>query len=409
MIDCIKSWFLVQGLSDALSSYWSNGVIGISILLLAVAVFLIVDRLLSKAVKVYALKSRNNWGEILLEKKVFGPLAYIAPLLLIQIYHLVFPFLHDWVQKLLIIGFILIVLIVFNRLLDAVDDIYRNFEISRTKPIKGYLQVVKILFNIIMLIIIISIIINRSPLILLSGIGAATAIILLIFRDFLLGLVASIQLIGNDMVRLGDWIEMPSSQANGNIVDISLYTVKVQNFDKTITTIPTYSLISKPFNNWRGMEESGGRRIKRSICIDFASIKICTEEMPGRFMGIGQVRRYLERKQREAEHIDRLNNSSPTDKPVEVQISNIGLFRAYIQEYLKNHPGIRQDMTLIVRQLQPNESGLPIEICAFVNETEWDRYEEIQGDIFDHLFTVVSEFELRIYQKPSGDEGPGKG
>jgi miniconductance mechanosensitive channel len=294
------------------------------------------------------------------------------------------------------------IILVLNKLLDAVNAIYRNYEVSKVRPIKGYLQVIKIAAYVIGVIIMISVLINRSPLILLGGIGAATAVLLLIFQDTILGFVASIQLTENDMVRLGDWIEMAEHGANGMVMEISLHTVKVQNWDYTITTIPTYALVSKSFKNWRAMQEAGGRRIERAIYIDLSSIHFCKEEQIERLKKIQYLQEYLTQKMHE---IDSYNQAHKVDASSEVngrRLTNIGVFRAYIDAYLAHHPKIHKGMTRMVRQLDPTEHGLPIEIYAFTDTTEWENYEAIQSDVFDHILAAIPQFDLRIFQSPTG-------
>ena len=239
---------------------------------------------------------------------------------------------------------------------------------------------------------------------LLSGIGALSAVFMLVFKDSLLGLVAGIQLTSNDMVRVGDWIEMPKYGADGDVIDISLNTVMVQNFDKTITTIPSYALISDSFINWRGMQKSGGRRMKRSLFVDTTSISFCTEEMIANFKDIHYLSDYIISREREIAEYNTKNNINPSNPVNGRALTNIGVFRAYISNYLQNHPGINQEMTLMVRQLAPSETGLPIEIYAFTNDIKWAVYETVQADIFDHLFAVAPEFGIQLFQNPSGSD-----
>ncbi|NMA65612.1 MAG: mechanosensitive ion channel, partial [Clostridiaceae bacterium] len=265
-------------------------------------------------------------------------------------------------------------------------------------------QVVKIFISIMAAVIIISILTERSPWLLLSGIGAATAVLMLIFQNSILGLVASIQLTTNNMVQIGDWIEMPTHGADGDVIDISLHTVKVQNWDKTIITIPTHKLISESFKNWRGMREAGGRRIKRSIYIDMTSVKFCDEEMLERFKKIQYIKEYIQKKESEIENYNKSQNVDLSSIVNGRRLTNLGTFRAYIANYLKNHPGLNKNMTQMVRQLQPTEYGLPLEIYAFTDETAWVKYEAIQSDIFDHILAIVPEFDLKIYQRPAGHD-----
>jgi miniconductance mechanosensitive channel len=287
-----------------------------------------------------------------------------------------------------------------NTFISAGNDIYNTLPGSKTRPIKGYLQIIKIFVYTIGIITIIAIIFGQSPLKIIAGMGAFAAVILLIFKDTILGFVASIQLAANKMVNIGDWIAMPSKGADGTVIDISLTTVKVQNWDKTISTIPTYSLVSESFNNWKGMEESGGRRIKRHINIDVKSIHFLSEEDMNRFEKIKLIQEYMKEKKNE------IRASNPEGEiPVnQRRLTNIGTFRKYIEAYLFNHPKIHNNMTFLVRQLQPSEKGLPLEIYVFSNDQEWANYESIQADIFDHVLAVVSEFNLKIFQNPTGDD-----
>lgn len=291
---------------------------------------------------------------------------------------------------------------VINAVLDSVDDIYRKYPISKVRPIKGFLQVVKIVLSIILGIVIVAYLMDKSPIILLSGIGALTAVFSFIFKDSILGLVAGIQLTSNDMLRIGDWIEMANYGADGTVIDITLTTVKVRNFDMTYVTVPAYSLMSNSFKNWRGMSEAGGRRIKRSIYIDVKSIKFCTEEMIEKYKKINFLKEYIKSKEKEIEQYNaknKINSNNPVNRR---NLTNIGTFRIYIENYIKNHPKIHSNMIQMVRQLAPGEHGLPLEIYAFTNDTNWVNFERAQSDIFDHILAVAKEFELRVFQNPSG-------
>lgn len=352
----------------------------------------------------YIKRNRFNWDNVLLERKVFHKLSHIVPAIIIYMFAAAFPDYQVLIEKAAVTYILVVSLLVISSFLSAVDDIYRTFEISKIRPIKSYIQVLKIVVFFIGGIIIISNIIGQSPLIILGGIGALSAVFMLVFQDSILGFVAGVQLTSNDMVRVGDWIEMPKYGADGDVIDVSLNTVKVQNWDKTITTIPSYALISDSFKNWRGMQSSGGRRIKRSLYIDTSSIKFCTEEMIEKFRNIHYLTDYINDKE---EEIAKYNAENNIDKTVKVNgraMTNIGVFRAYVENYLKNHPGIHQGMTLMVRQLAPGEHGLPLEIYCFTNDVRWVIYEGIQSDIFDHLFAVAPEFGLRLFQNPSGSD-----
>ncbi len=297
---------------------------------------------------------------------------------------------------------ILTVALALSSLLDLVNSIYEERPDARIKPIKGYIQVVKIAIYAVALILIIAALFDRSPLILLSGLGAMAAVLMLIFQDTLLSLVASVQISSNDVLRVGDWVEMPQLNADGDVIDIALHTVKIQNWDKTITTIPTRRFMTDPFKNWRGMQESGGRRIKRSLMLDQQSVHFLDAEQKQRLSRFKLLNEYLTAKQAE---IDDWNASlaEAGKEPVNTRrITNIGSFRAYVEHYLRNHAGIHQRMTLMVRQLAPTADGLPLELYCFTNTTAWINYESIQSDIFDHLLAILPEFGLRVYQHPSG-------
>ncbi|SPU43634.1 mechanosensitive ion channel family protein [Brevundimonas diminuta] len=286
--------------------------------------------------------------------------------------------------------------------LDMANALYARSPRAHRRSIKGYLQVLKIVIYAIATILVIAALIDRSPLLLLSGLGALAAVLMLVFKDTILSLVASVQLNSNDMLRVGDWIEMPQVNADGDVIDIALHTVKVQNWDKTITTIPTWRLISESYRNWRGMQDSGGRRIKRSLLIDQTSARFLTEAERERMRRFLLIDDYLAYKSAEMADWNAKLVEAGRD-PVNMRRStNIGAFRAYVQNYLENHPRIRQDMTLLVRQMQPTETGLPLEIYAFTSTVAWAEYEAIQADIFDHLLAILPEFDLRLFQSPSG-------
>lgn len=297
---------------------------------------------------------------------------------------------------------ILTVALAINGALTVINTIYERRPDSHLKPIKGYIQIIKILIYAVTAILIIATLIDRSPVILLSGLGAMAAVLMLVFQDTLLSLVASMQISSNDIVRVGDWVEMPALNADGDVIDIALHTVKVQNWDRTITTIPTRRFITDSFKNWRGMQESGGRRISRTLLIDQQSIGFLTDKEKEHLQSFRLLRTYLREKQ---EEIDSWNSELRGDGKAPVntrRITNIGTFRAYVSCYLKNHPGIHQDMIQMVRQMAPTPDGLPLQVYAFTATTAWVEYEGIQSDIFDHLYSIIPEFGLRVYQHPSG-------
>jgi miniconductance mechanosensitive channel len=403
-MELIHNRLLKFGLDPVLTDYLAAIIMIISIGVLCIAANFITKKIVLRIITHIITNNKYEWDNILLERKVFRRLSHIVPAIIIYYFSSTFPDYQHLIEKGAITYIIVVGLMVINSFLKAFNDIYLTFEISKTKPIKGYIQVVQIIVFILGGIVIIANLMGESPFILLSGIGALSAVLLIVFRDSLLGLVAGIQLAANDMVRVGDWIEMPKYEADGDIIDISLNTVKVQNFDKTITTIPSYALISDSFKNWRGMQVSGGRRIKRSLFIDANSITFCTEEMIEKFKTIQFLSDYITSKEHEITEYNtknKINRNNPVNGRA---LTNIGVFRAYISQYLKHHPGISQEMTLLVRQLAPTEMGLPLEIYAFTNDIRWDVYETIQSDIFDHLFAVAPEFGIHLFQNPSGND-----
>jgi miniconductance mechanosensitive channel len=312
------------------------------------------------------------------------------------------PFYENVLDKVVKVSMVLIFVLIVNAILAVLGDIYSTYSISRTRPIKSYLQIVSLLVTIIGVIIAISIILGKSPLIFLSGIGAMTAVIMLIFKDAILGFVASIQLAANNMVGIGDWIEMPNHLADGDVIEINLTNVKVQNFDKTITTIPSYALISHSFRNWKGMQSTGSRRIKRSIYLDSNSVRFLSPVEVEEYKKIDLLKEYIEMKEKE---IEKFNESKGVTLPINGRrLTNIGIFRAYVELFLKNNPNINKNLTLLVRQQEPTFQGIPLEIYCFAKTIEWKEYESIQSDIFEHLIPVIHEFNLAIFQNPTGND-----
>lgn len=299
---------------------------------------------------------------------------------------------------------VLTVALALSALLHSINVIYAHRPEAKDRPIKGYLQVFNILIYVVAAILIIASLLDRSPLILLSGLGAMAAVLMLVFQDTLLSLVASVQLSSNDMVRVGDWIEMPQLNADGDVIDIALHTVKVQNWDRTITTIPTKRMIAESFKNWRGMQESGGRRIKRAIYLDQNSIGFLSEQAQGKLHRFSLLADYLDEKKQELREWNARLAEQGLDPVNGRQITNIGTFRAYVDRYLRHHPGVHQGMIMMARQLSPGPEGLPLEIYCFTNTTAWVAYEGIQSDIFDHLLAILPEFGLRVFQQPSGQD-----
>ncbi len=377
------------------------------IILLSLAADYIGKKIIITSLRSYVKRSRNKWDDIFLHKKVFNRLAHIAPALIIYFlidYALDLESLISFIKTVTIIYIIIVTLLVADSFISALHSIYNTFPISKEKPISGYVQLLKILVYFIAFILIISEITGTDPFKLFAGLGALAAVLLLVFKDTILGLVASVQVSANNMVKPGEWISMPSREADGIVLEISLNTVKVQNWDKTISTFPTYALVTEAFQNWKGMEESGGRRIKRSVNIDVKSVKFLDDELKERLKKIQLVNEYIEQRE---EEIRRFNEEKKVDPEMPVngrRMTNLGVFRRYLDAYLKQHPKIKNDLTFLIRHLQPTETGIPMEIYVFTKEQEWAKYEAVQADVFDHILAAVSYFDLRLFQNPSGDD-----
>ena len=405
-MDVIKDWLIRLGLGEAAAVFGVRMLAVVAMLAVACIAYIITKKILLRVVKKLVERSKTIWDDILLKQKVFNRFSYFAPALVIYgMAPLVLSGSSAAITTLQLatkIYMVIVGLLVFDSFLNSVVDIYRTFELSHKRPIRGFVQGAKIILFILAGIVILSMIMGKSPTILLGGLGAMMAVIMLIFKDSILGFVAGIQLSANKMIHIGDWIEMPKYGADGDVIDVALTTVKVQNWDKTIATIPTYALISDSFKNWRGMSESGGRRIKRAIYIDMSSVTFCTNQMLQKFKKFKYVSEYLERK---IEEIKEHNLAAGVDESELVNgrhLTNIGTFRAYVVAYLRNHPKIHQEMTFLVRHLEPTPNGLPIQIYVFSNDQVWANYEAIQADIFDHILAVIPKFELRIFQNPTG-------
>ena len=404
--DKISKWLqhlkLEEGIAEKL------GVFGSILFLFALALIanFLAKRLIEWVVHPIIKRTAIKLDDLLIEHHVIVHFSHLVPAAVIHFYA---PALFgDRTGILDIIGIvvntylIIITLLVIDGVINFARAVWEQGPVGRRYPAKSFAQAAKLVINMIGLIFILSTLLGKSPLVFFSGLGAVTAILLLIFKDAILGLVAGFQLSVNNMVMVGDWIEMPGRGADGDVIDVSLTTVKVQNWDKTITTIPTYALISDSFKNWRGMNESGGRRIKRSINLDMRTIRFADEELLERFKRIRLLRPYLESKLDEIQ----MYNKDVTEDLDELingrRLTNVGTFRAYCVAYLRNHPKIHQSMTLLVRQMSPSTQGLPLEIYVFTNDIAWGTYEDIQGDIFDHFLSVLPEFDLCPYQSPSG-------
>jgi len=378
----------------------------LAIVLVAMIVRWITKVIVIKIIHRLVENTKTEWDDYLLKRKVFQSMSHLTSALVLYYSCNYSEILEvtSFMSTLTNIYFVVIFVKVASGFLKASNDIYLTTPYAATRSIKGYIQLVMILVYFIAGIFIIAVVFDQKVNILLGGLSAIAAVLLLIFKDTILSLVASIQLSANKMLKPGDWIEMPKHGANGTVVDISLNSVKVQNGDKTIITIPTYSLVSDSFINWSGMEESEGRRIKRSINIDMKSVRFCDEQMLAKFQKFRLIQNYVINKQNEiTEHNTKLGIGIEFIPNARRQ-TNLGIFRKYLEEYLKDNPNINKDMTFLVRHLQPSETGIPIEIYVFSKEKQLGNYEAIQADIFDHILAVIPEFELRVFQNPSGHD-----
>lgn len=378
----------------------------LAILIVAIVVYWITAKIVVRVIHRLIENTKTDWDDYLSKRKVFQSISHLTSAMVFY-YSCNFSEIPEVTALLTTftnIYFVFIFVRVVSRVLKASNDIYLTTPYAATRSIKGYIQLIMIVVYFVAAIFIIAFIFKKSPLVLLTGLGAIAAVLLLVFKDTILGLVASIQLSANKMLKPGDWIEMPKHNANGTVIDISLNTVKVQNFDKTIITVPTYSLVAESFQNWAGMEESEGRRIKRSINIDMKSIRFCDDRMLEKFQKFRLIKDYVIDKQNEIMEYNRNMDIENDMVPNVRRQTNLGIFRKYLEEYLKRNPNINQDMTFLVRYLQPTETGLPVEIYVFSKNKQWAEYESIQADIFDHILAVIPEFELLVFQSTSGND-----
>lgn len=404
----IRELMISMGASLSEAKHASDMADFVGVLLIGILLYYIAKFIIVRVVKRIAIRTESIWDDVLLEKRVFNRMAFLLPGILVYQFAPVtlteFPGLAANVMKVTNLYIIFVVILIVNSFFNAVYTIYADSDFSRLHPIKGYIQVAKIVVFIVGGLFILSYLFNQTPVYLLGGLGAFSAVMLLVFKDPILGLVGGIQLSANDMVRQGDWINMPKYAVDGTVLEISLTTVKVQNWDNTITTLPTYSLVSDAFQNYRGMQESGGRRMKRSININMQSVKFCTPEMLDKFRKIRLIRDYIDAKETE---LTAYNLENGIDDEVLIngkRQTNLGVFRAYLQAFVRNNPMVHQDMTLLIRQLQSTDLGIPVEIYVFSKTTEWEVFEDLQSDIFDHVLAIVPEFGLQVFQSPTGDD-----
>ncbi|MFB2683220.1 mechanosensitive ion channel family protein [Shewanella mangrovisoli] len=403
----ISGWLSSVGIDSQPSDSISTSIMLLACVLVAAIAYFIMRRGVIRAVNMVILRSKATWDDVFMRYKVLEKLAMLVPAivlnLLVPITLTEHPVLSSLVDRLLSIWLVILMIRAIYAGLDAVNEISDVNLVSRRLPVKSFVQLIKLFLFFVGLIVSISVLADQSPVYFLSGLGVATGFVMLVFRDTILGFVAGIQLAANRMVSKGDWIQMDKYGADGAVEEVSLTTVKVRNWDKTITMIPAYALVSDAFRNWRGMSESGGRRIKRAVNIDINSIKFLSEEERNRLSKINCLKEYFPAKISEIQE----SNAKVSDLDMKVNgrhLTNVGTFRAYLQEFLQRHDKVHKDMTLMVRQLAPTTEGLPIEIYIFTNDTRWAFYEAIQADIFDHIFAVLPEFGLQAFQAPTGND-----
>lgn len=406
MKNYIKDWLAPFGIE--LSQLQMALMVLVVIALISLVIHIILHRVILKSLEKMARRNRKSWHTVLFEEKLFSRLALTLQGVLIHVQANLWlnedSTLREFLSAGTLLWVILFVMLTLFSLIDAIAYFSRQNKRTKNLPIQGFLQAIKLFIALVAIIFMVAVVIGRSPMLIVSGLGAMTAVMMLVFKDPIMGFVAGVQLSVNDMLRIGDWLEMPNYGADGDVIEIGLTTVKVQNWDKTITTIPTYALISDSFKNWQGMTESGGRRIKRSIYIDVSSIRFLDKELAEKLQKASLLKPYLMEKSAE---IEAYNQKQKLDLDLKIngrRLTNIGTLRAYLLNYLQNHPQIHQDMTLIVRQLAAEDKGVPLQIYAFTKTTVWAEYESIQSDIFDHIYAVIDAFDLRIHQSLGGED-----
>lgn len=399
---------LDKGFSEEWIIYYRLFLFAVTVVVISSVAFLITQKIIVHFLYRALQKTSFKWDDLIAERRAFDNLAHIVPAAIIRI--MAPSIFADFGQILPIIikltdAYLIVVsMTVFFALLRVGEYSLSQHSAFKEKPLTSYFQLIRILLYIVTLILVLSVLLNKSPIYFLSAFGAMTAILLLIFKDTILGLVASVQMSSNDMVRVGDWVEMPKFNADGDVIDINLNTVKIRNWDKTITTIPTYYFITDSFKNWRGMQQTGGRRIKRAIYVNAHSVKFVDAQMREHLKKYHLISNFIDTRQKE---IELYNEKYNIDTSVLIngrRMTNLGVFREYIKSYLQNHPRIRQDMIVMVRQLASENKGIPIEIYCFTNTTAWIEYEAIQADIFDHLYATSTFFDIDIFQEPSGKD-----
>ena len=415
IINWIKSYYYSNGEGGVFNAeayadqivWWTIGLF-IGLLIASFIIWIVSRFILIQVLHVAVGKTKATWDDHLMHNKVFRGMALLVPLAFLEYFLSIvffnYPQFSIFFSKLVEILVVFTVIVIVNRLFNGLRDILIDIDRFKDKPVQSFTQIFKIIITGVLLIVMLSILTNKSPIFFLTSLGAVSAILLLIFKDTILGFVGSIQLSTNDMIRVGDWVTMSKYGADGDVEEINLTTVKVRNFDKTITTIPTYSFISDSFVNWRGMEESDGRRIKRSVKIHLNTVKFASPELLDRIKSIKLLESFVNQREIEITEFNESHGITPEDSVNGRNQTNIGLFRRYIEYYLHNNTNINSDMTLMVRQLSADEYGVPLEIYCFSASKEWGEYEIITADIFDHIYAIIGTFDLTIFERPTGND-----
>ncbi|MEG0646536.1 MAG: mechanosensitive ion channel [Bacteroides sp.] len=407
IVEKINAMLVAMGLTPSWADSLDQVIATLLIIFIAFIADLVCRHIILKLVHKLVKQTKATWDDIVFDRKVMIHLSHLVPPVLIYIF---IPMTIekeatlDFIQRICMIYIIVVFLRFISVFLSAVYHVYNQREQFRDRPLKGLLQTAQVTLIFVGGIAIVSILINKSPVVLLTGLGASAAILMLVFKDSIMGFVSGIQLSANNMLKVGDWIAMPKYGADGTVIEVTLNTVKVRNWDNTITTIPPYALVSDSFQNWRGMEESGGRRVKRSINIDMNSVKFCTPKMLDKYRKIRLLKDYIDETERV---VTAYNKENGIDNSVLVngrRQTNLGVFRVYLTNYLRSLPNVNQDMTCMVRQLQPTELGIPLELYFFSAVKTWVPYEGLQADVFDHVLAIIPEFDLHVFQNPTGED-----
>ena len=405
----IARWLTEAGWSETYVNLAVKAVVILGILVVAYAAAVLFRRLIVPLLQKISARTKAVWDDHLFSDRVMHRAARLIPPLiwyvLLRVAFYDTPVLLNVLHKACLIYLIVAVLQLVAAFLDTLYEISSRHETLRNRPLKGVYQMIKLLAVCVGAILIVSILIGQDATAVLAGLGASAAVIMLVFRDSILGFVSGIQLSANDMLKVGDWITVPKYGADGSVIEVSLTTVKVQNWDNTIVTLPPYLLVSDSFQNWRGMQASGGRRVKRSVNLDMTSVKFCTPDMLGRYRNIDIIREYIDQTEQRVEEYNAAHGIRPGERKINgLHQTNLGVFRAYLERYLRDEVPVNKGMTLMVRQLQPTETGLPMELYFFTDTVVWVDYERIQSDVFDHVLAVIPEFDLRVFQNPSGSD-----